>query len=58
MRMVMARDGFEASKNSWPLRRHALERRDLGQDAFLQAILSPQDWAYQQQAVQAPPPER
>ena len=49
MRVVMARDGFEASKNSWPLRRHALERRDLGQDAFLQAILSPEDWAYQQQ---------
>lgn len=54
----MEREGFEASKNSWPLRRHALERRDLGQDAFLQAILSPEDWAYQQQVAQAPVAER
>jgi hypothetical protein len=52
MRLAMMRDGFEASKNSLPLRRHALERRDLGYDAFLQAILSPQDWAYQQQLAQ------
>ncbi len=57
MRVVMARDGFEASKNGLPLRRHALERRDLGQDAFLQAILSPQDWAYQQELAQPPAPE-
>ena len=51
LRVVMERDGFEASKHSWPLRRHALERRDLGQDAFLQAILSPEDWAYHQQVA-------
>ena len=56
MRSVMARDGFEASKNSLPLRRHALERRDLGYDAFLQAILSPEDWAYQQQLAQSSTP--
>lgn len=56
MRAVMARDGFEASKNSLPLRRHALERRDLGYDAFLQAILSPEDWAYQQQLAQSSAP--
>lgn len=30
MRAAMARDGFKASKNSLPLRRHALERCDLG----------------------------
>lgn len=47
IRLAIERDGFEASRNSWPLRRHTLERRDLGQDAFLQAILSPEDWAYQ-----------
>jgi hypothetical protein len=35
MRLAMKRDGFEASKNSLPLRRHALERRDLGYEAFL-----------------------
>lgn len=56
MRSVMARDGFEASKNSLPLRRHALEHRDLGYDAFLQALLSPEDWAYQQQLAQPPTP--
>lgn len=56
VRLVMERNGFEASKNSWPLRRHGLERRDLGQDAFLKSILSPADWAYQQQLAQPPPP--
>lgn len=58
MRVIMARDGFEASKNSLPLRRHALERRDLGYDAFLQALLSPEDWAYQQELAQPPAPEQ
>ncbi|SFQ78664.1 hypothetical protein SAMN04515668_4349 [Hymenobacter arizonensis] len=58
MRAAMVREGFEASKNSWPLRRHALERRDLGQDAFLQAILSPEDWAYQQALAQPPAPRQ
>ena len=58
MRLAMARDGFEASKNSLPLRRHALERRDLGYDAFLQAILSPEDWAYQQELAQASAPKQ
>jgi hypothetical protein len=54
MRAAMVRDGFEASRNCLPLRRHALERRDLGHDAYLQAILSPEDWAYQQQLAQSP----
>lgn len=58
MRVSMVRDGFEASKNSLPLRRHALERRDLGHDAFLQAILSPEDWAYQQELAQPLAPEQ
>jgi hypothetical protein len=57
MRVVMKREGFEASKNSLPLRRHALERRDLGYDAFLQSILSPEDWAYQHELAQPPFPE-
>lgn len=52
----MERDGFEASKNSLPLRRHALERRNLGYDAFLQVILCPEDWAYQQELAQASSP--
>ena len=55
---AMARDGFEASRNSLPLRRHALERRDLGYDAFMQAILSPEDWAYQQALAQSAAPEQ
>ena len=57
MRIAMEREGFEASKNSLPLRRYALERRDLGHDAFLQAILSPEDWAYQQELAQSTPPK-
>ena len=56
MRVVMERDGFEASKKSLPLRRHALERRDLGYDAFLKAILSPEDWAFQQELAHASGP--
>jgi hypothetical protein len=55
MRTAMLRDGFEASKNSLPLRRHALERCDLGHDAYLRAILSPEDWAYQQALASSPP---
>lgn len=57
MRAAMVRDGFEASKNSLPLRRHALERRDLGYDAFLRAMLSPEDWAYQQELAQSSAPQ-
>ncbi|MBC6613373.1 hypothetical protein H8B15_20800 [Hymenobacter sp. BT507] len=52
MRVAMERDGFKANKNSLPLRRHALKRGDQGYDAFLQAILSPEDWAYQQALAQ------
>ena len=48
VRRAVEQEGFEQNKNSWPLRRHALERRDQGYDAFMQAILSPDDWAYQQ----------
>lgn len=57
MRLTMEGDGFDASKNSLPLRRHALERRDLGYDAFLQSILSPDDWAYQQELAQSITPK-
>ena len=52
----MERDGFETRKNSLPLRWHALERRDLGYDALLKAILSTEDWAYQQELAQASAP--
>lgn len=54
MRRMVEQEGFEQSKRSLALRRHALERRDLGYDTFLQAILSPDDWAYQQQLAQSP----
>ncbi|MGI4872556.1 MAG: hypothetical protein ACRYFX_15440 [Janthinobacterium lividum] len=57
MRLAMEREGFAASKHSLPLRRHALERRDLGYEAFLQAILSPEDWAYQQELAQSSAPK-
>ncbi|UYZ61223.1 hypothetical protein [Hymenobacter latericus] len=44
-RAIMERDGFEKCKTSLPLRRHALERRDVGFGAFLQSVLSAEDWA-------------
>ena len=45
MRQAMERDGFEKSKSCLPLRRHALERRDIGYEAFMQSLLSAEDWA-------------
>ncbi|MDO7848502.1 hypothetical protein Q5H92_19200 [Hymenobacter sp. M29] len=47
MRRVVEQEGFELSKGSLALRRHALERRDQGYSSFMQAILSPEDWDYQ-----------
>lgn len=49
MRAALEREGFEKNKTALPLRRHALERRDIGYDEFMQAIVSPQDWAYEQE---------
>jgi hypothetical protein len=51
MRRVVEQEGFEQSKSSLALRRHALERRDKGYSTFMQAILSPEDWAYQQSVI-------
>lgn len=48
MRAAVEREGFERNKTALPLRRHALERRDVGYDEFMRATLSPDDWAYQQ----------
>jgi hypothetical protein len=52
MRLAMEKEGFEGSKSSLALRRHALERRDVGYAAFMQSILSPEDWAFEQQQRQ------
>ncbi len=48
MRKLAEREGFAQSKRVLALQRHALERRDLGYSAFMQAALSPEDWAYMQ----------
>lgn len=48
MRRAMEQEGFEKSKSTLPLRRHALERRDQGYDEFMQATVSAEDWAYEQ----------
>ena len=53
MRQAMAREGFEKNKAALPLRRHALERRDVGYDEFMRAMVSPEDWAYEQSLRQA-----
>ena len=55
MRHVIAREGFEKSKSVLGLRRHALERRDLGYDAFMQATVSAEDWAYELEVRAANP---
>ncbi len=48
-RQAMEKGGFAGAKSSLALRRHALERRDVGYSAFMQAILLPEDWAFEQQ---------
>ena len=53
MSRVVEREGFEQSKSSLALRRHSPERRDQGYSAFMQAILSPEDWVYQQSVITA-----
>lgn len=55
MRAAMEREGFEKNKASLPLRRHALERRDIGYDEFMQSMLLPEDWAYELAMRQSPP---
>ncbi|MBC6992171.1 hypothetical protein [Hymenobacter sp. BT491] len=52
MRRAMDKEGFEGCKTSLALRRHALERRDVGYGEFMQSILSPEDWAFEQQHSQ------
>ena len=37
--------GFEQNKNVLSLRRHALERRDIGMDEFIAGLLRPEDLA-------------
>lgn len=37
--------GFEANKKSLALRRHTLERRDIGMEAFMSSLLRPEDLA-------------
>ena len=52
-RQAMEKDGFAGAKSSLALRRHALKRCDIGYSAFMQAILSPEDWAFEQQRAAA-----
>ena len=56
VRAAMAREGFAKNKTALALRRHALERRDVGYDAFVRALVSAEDWAYGQEMRRAPPP--
>ena len=49
MRQAMTAAGFAAASSNWAFRRHVLERRDIGYAAFMQQLLSAEDWAYWQQ---------
>lgn len=55
MRGAMEREGFEKNKTALPLRRHALERRDMGYDEFMRATVPAADWEYEQSLRQASP---
>lgn len=48
-RRAMEKGGFTGAKSSVALRRHALERRNVGYSAFMQSVLSSEDWAFEQQ---------
>lgn len=39
------KEGFEGSRNSISLRRHALERRDMGMNEFVAKLIKPEDLA-------------
>lgn len=54
MRRVVEQEGFEKSKSVLGLRRHALERRDVGYDEFVRAMVSAEDWEYEQSLREAP----
>ena len=49
MRQAMATGGFAATGSNWAFRRHVLERRDPGYAAFMQQLLSAEDWTFWQQ---------
>jgi hypothetical protein len=55
LQQAMATAGFEAARSSWAFRRHVLERHDVGYAAFMQELLSPEDWTFcQEQEPQDP----
>lgn len=49
MRQAMTAADFAAANSNWAFRRHVLERRDLGYTAFMQHLLSAEDWTFLQQ---------
>ena len=53
LRRVVEQEGFEKSKSALGLRRHALERRDIGYDEFVRSLVSDEDWAYEQSLREA-----
>lgn len=46
----MKKRGFEGCKNTIPLLRHALERRDVGINQFVKSLLNHEDFAAWEQA--------
>lgn len=49
MRQAMTTAGFAAASSNWAFRRHVLERRDVGYAAFMQQLLTAEDWTFWQQ---------
>lgn len=54
IRAVVEREGFAQHQADLSLRRHALERRDIGYAAYMQATLLPADWVAWQAQQPAP----
>jgi hypothetical protein len=52
MQQAMVTAGFEAAHSSWAFRRHVLERHDVDYAAFMQELLSAEDWAFCQRQEQ------
>lgn len=52
MRRAMQAEGFAKCRTTQSFTRYVLEKRDIGYAEFMQSVLQPDDWAYEQQLAQ------
>lgn len=52
LRRAMQKEGFAKCRTTQSFTRYVLEKRDIGYAEFMQSVLLPDDWAYEQQLAQ------